>query len=598
MSDVTKPVTHPGFSVGHTDFESNEDYLEYRDEITLPPADQVAKVSKILNKDGSLTRMIKARKSAFIERLIYLDGHPFSFEGRSYLRQVYDSSPKMILLKTARQVEKTTMLGNNMIIKSVVQPYHKSLYVSPSHAQTRQFSNEKLKPAIERSPFIKRYFQDSKVSTQVFEKGFTNGSFIFMRSCYRSADRARGISANDLYLDEIQDLLISEIPVIAECTSHFDNYFHLFAGTPKTFNNPIEHFWQDSTQNEWMVKCDHCGHWNFLDEKNIADSALYYSGKLPPGPVCKKCFKPINVRTGKWMTFNPNGSRQGYRIPQLMVPWIVGTLEQWGKLLWKRDNYPMGQFYNEVLGLSYDSASKPITQDELIRCCDANRSFIKAPFSLEDIHFYGQQMLTAGVDWGEGNDGSGKTPSGKIRVASYTVLTIGFYETPTRFKVVYMKKYQGRETEPDFVIQDIAQICQALNVKLIGADWGHGWGMNNQLVRHLGGEKVAVYQHLPKLKENVKFDPLGQKFMLKRNFWVSEMFRAMKEGNMSFPKWREFEPFAKDILSIYTEYSEYTREIRYDHRSSDPDDAFHSILYCRLAADLVTGRSHQWGYGG
>jgi intein/homing endonuclease len=487
----------------------------------------------------------------------------------------------------------TTMLGNNMVIKSVVQPYHKSLYVSPSHAQTRQFSNEKLKPVLERSPFITKYFQSSKVSTQVFEKGFTNGSFIFMRSCFRSADRARGISANDLYLDEIQDLLISEIPVIAECTSHFDDYFHLFAGTPKTFDNPIEFFWQDSTQNEWMVKCKACGHWNFLDETNIAPTEFYTLRQLPPGPVCKKCVKHIDVDSGKWMCFNPRGSRQGYRIPQLMVPWIVGTYDQWDKLLWKRDNYPMGQFYNEVLGLSYDSSTKPITRSEIIACCDASKSFIKFPFTPETVSRCRNMVLSAGVDWGEGTDGSGKTPSGKLKVASYTVLTIGYYPVPNRFEVIFAKKYIGKESDPDYIIKDIAYIINTLNVRLVGCDWGHGWGMNNQLRRVLGQDRVAVYQHLGKLKETIKWDRLGLKFMLRRNFWISELMTALKAQSITFPSWKEFEPFARDILSVYTEYSEYTREMKYDHRPSDPDDFMHSLIYCKLAGDSLVGRK-QW----
>lgn len=571
-------------------YESDSDYQEYIDNPAPPPPEQVAKVSKILNPDGSQTKRLKARKSAFIERILYLDGAPFSFEGRGYLRQIYDSQDRKILLKTARQVEKTTMLGNNMTIKSVVMPYHKSLYVSPSHAQTRQFSNEKLKPVLEKSPFVKKYFQDSRVSTQVFEKGFTNGSFIFMRSCFRTADRARGISANDLYLDEIQDLLISEIPVIAECTSHFDDYFHLFAGTPKTFDNPIEYFWKDSTQNEWMVKCEACNHWNFLDEHNIAPTDLYNERKLAPGPVCKKCMKTINPAKGKWMTFNPAGSRQGYRIPQLMVPWITGTYDQWDKLLWKRDNYPTGQFYNEVLGLSFDSANKPITQEELISCCDPERSFIKYPFEINDLRFLHNQPLAAGVDWGEGNDGTGRTPSGKIRVASYTVLTIGYYATPDNFQVVFAKKYTGKEVDPNFIINDIAGIIKTLNIKLVGVDWGHGWGMNNMLRRQLGNDKVMVFQHLPKQKQNMKWDQIGQKFQLKRNHWISELFVSLKNGRIRFPRWREFEPFARDILSVYTEYSEYTREMKYDHRSSDPDDFMHSLIYCKLAGDTLIGR--------
>lgn len=570
--------------------------LSYNDNPALPDADTVAKVSSLVNEDGTLRSVIRARRSDFVRNLIYLDGKKFSFAGRDYLRPIYDRDDKQVMLKTSRQVEKTTFLANNLTCTAVVQPYTKALYVSPSHSQTRQFSNEKLRPAIEKSPMIKRYFQDASISTQVFEKGFTNGSFIFLRSAFRSADRARGISAKILCFDEIQDFLGSEIPVIMECTSHFPDARTLMAGTPKSHDNPIELYWKSTTQNEWMVKCRHCGKWNFLDEQNIAPTEFYTSGKLPPGPVCKGCQKPIYpAQDGRWISFRKDSPIKGYRIPQLMVPWICGLYAQWLKLLWKRDNYPFGQFYNEVLGLSYDSASKPITREELIECC---RDYgLWDPANLGTHIMEARRMnLTAGVDWGEGNDGSEKGPGGKLRNASYTVLTIGGYVNQKEWKAVLIKKYMGKEIEPDYIVKDITRICGALGVHLIGVDWGHGWGVNNHLIRLLGPKKVVQYQHLPKLKQKMKWDHVGFRYHLHRNFMMSELFFDIKQHFVQFPRWRDFEPYAKDILGIYAEYVEYRRELKYDHRPSDPDDFFHSLLYAKLTSDVYHGKSRRYTF--
>jgi len=474
----------------------------------------------------------------------------------------------------------------------VVRPFNKSLYVSPSHTQTRQFSNEKLRPAIEKSPLIKKYFQDSFVSTQVFEKGFTNGSYIFLRSAFRSADRARGISCRVLALDEIQDMLTTEIPVIVECTSHFPDANVFMAGTPKSFDNPIEIYWQSTTQNEWLVPCG-CGKWNFLDETNVAATDLYISRKLPPGPVCKKCMRPLHVPSGRWVSFAKDNQIQGYRIPQLMVPWICGLYDQWLKLLWKRDNYPFGQFSNEVLGLSYDSASKPISRDEIMECCHDYSLWTVA--GMEEAREEAQKyILTAGVDWGEGNDGSERSPSGKVRNASYTVLTIGAYIDQKTYKVFFAKRYEGKEVDPDFVVKDIARICGNLGVKLVGVDWGHGWGVNNTLIRLLGPQRVVQFQYLPKLKQVMKWDQIGYRYHIQRNFIMSELFFDLKNKLIHFPRWKETEPFAKDILAIYSEYSEFRREIRYDHRPSDPDDFFHSLNYSKLASDIYLGKSRRY----
>lgn len=573
--------------------ESTSEADSYRDDPELPDPTTVAKVTQLFNTNGTIKRIIKARKSAFTHTIIHLDGKKFDFTGREYLLPIYDRNDSRILLKTSRQVEKTTSLANHLVIKSVVQPYNKSLYVSPSHTQTRQFSSEKLKPAIERSPFIAKYLQDSQVSSQVFEKGFTNGSFIFLRSAFRSADRARGISARDLCIDEIQDFYTSEIPVIRECTSHFPDATEIMAGTPKSFDNCIEVYWAETTQNEWLVPCG-CGKWNFLDEQCIAPTEWYVKGKLPPGPVCKKCQKPIDVRKGQWMSTSPGKAIQGYRIPQLMVPWIVGTMSQWMKLLWKRDNYPFGQFSNEVLGLSYDSASKPITRDELIECCQSYDLWDPGNLTMNIVQEARGSILVAGVDWGEGNDGAERSPTGKIRNASYTVLTIGTYINQRQWAVKLMKKYTGREIDPDHVVSDIARICGTLGVQVVGVDWGHGWGVNNTLVRKLGPERVMQFQYLPKLKQRMKWDPLGFRFHLQRNFMMSEFFYDMKHGHVVFPRWAQIEPYAKDILAIFAEYVEYRREIKYDHRPSDPDDSFHSMHYAKLAADIHLGKSRRY----
>lgn len=571
--------------------DTEQEEIEYNDSPIIADHRSVARVAQQMNDNGTFRTMIKAKRSDFVASLLHLNGKPFSFKGRDYLLPVYNADQRNILLKTARQVEKSTFLGNYLTVNCAITPYDKALYVSPSHSQTRQFSNEKLKPSIEGSPLIKKYLQDSFCSQQVFEKSMTNGSMIFLRSAFRSADRTRGISARSLCLDELQDFMGSEIPVIMECTSHFDNAALIMAGTPKSFDNPIEEAWQDSSQNEWIVHCKHCGHYNFLDESNIAPTAMYVTGSLPPGPICSKCFKHIDVpKWGQWMSLSPGKRVHGYRIPQLMVPWIISTMDQWERLLWKRDQYPMGQFANEVLGLSYDNASKPITRTELISICDPGYKLYPehpGPYELAEAK---KHMIVGGVDWGEGNDGSEKSPTGKMRNASYTILTLGTYINQKQFKVLFVKKYQGAEVDPDFVVKDIARLCGAYNVRLIGVDWGHGWGVNNALVRMLGANRVIQFQYLPKQKEKWKWDPIGFKYQLTRNLIISEMFYSLKNGEIIFPGWAQMEAYAKDILAVFVEYKEARREMVYDHKSSTPDDFLHSLIYARLANDVFLGK--------
>lgn len=552
-------------------------------DFSLSTLSQQASVQTYFADGGRKKVRIKAPKTAWIHNIIHLNGEKFDFSGRNYLDPIYNSGHKRILLMTGRQVEKSTLLANNLVIMSALLPYFRCMYVSPSHVQTRTFSNDKLKPLLERSPLINKYLQDNKVSTQVFEKGFTNGAFIFLRSAFFSADRARGISADLLTIDELQDMIMSNIPVIAQCLSHSKYQYQVFAGTPKSFDNTIQQVWETTSQNEWMVKCRACNKWNYLDIKNI--------GKH--GPICKKCGRDLDVTNGQWMTGKKDSMWQGYRIPQLMVPWIAHKgSDPWKSLVHQMETYPESQFYNEVLGMSFDNAAKPITRADILECCSDSVKFIRDPLAMSasEKEYVKKMTLFAGIDWGEGNDGTGTDIMGKLRTASYTVLTLGGYVGGGRFRYIFSKRYMGKETDPDHIIKDVLKICLICNVKMIGADWGHGWGMNNKLVREFGAKRFAQFMYVDNQKEVRKWDPVGFKFQLMRNHIMSEVFFQFKDGMMECPPLDLWEHFCKDMLNISVEYIEYQRKLRYVHRPSDPDDWFHSLVYCKQIADIYHGK--------
>jgi phage terminase large subunit GpA-like protein len=229
---------------------------------------------------------------------------PFTFEGRRHMRDPYDTSARRVLLKCARQVEKSTMLGNKALAYSCMVPAYRTLYVSPSATQTKTFSADRIREPIETSPILKN-FTTRMLSQNVFEKQFINRSKITLRFAYLNADRTRGIPAYRIVIDELQDILLKNIAVIEQAASHAEERKTLeYAGTPKSLDNIIEHYWSGfdsmgrpmSTQGEWVVPCDRCGSaagagrfWNILNETNIGKKGL----------ICQKCGELINPRTPK-----------------------------------------------------------------------------------------------------------------------------------------------------------------------------------------------------------------------------------------------------------------------------------------------------------
>lgn len=536
--------------------------------------------------------LIGVTPSRFVEFAIMLPDKesntykPFDFSQRRYLRQIYDTPSIRTLLKCGRQVEKSTLLGNKLLSYSCINSAMNCLYVSPTNLQTKTFSNDRLKEPIETSHYLKSW-TTSKLSDSISLKKFINRSQITLRYAFLNADRCRGIPADVICLDEIQDLLTDNIGVIEECASHsvlnIGGRLHkggifMYSGTPKSLDNTLEFLWTNqSTQNEWIVPCHRHSiktgdtmskvYWNILDEDNIGLKAV----------VCDRCHKPLDVADpmAAWASMNPGILKsdkikkpfEGFRIPQLMVPWIEHS-----NIIQKQATYSRATFYNEVLGLSYDAGTRPLTQQDVIDNCDA-RLLLTPEYQNSLKRYLGSALpVYGGIDWGTGEN-------------TYTVVALGAYMGDGRFNIFYIHRYEGREAEPQVQIEEISRLINKFQVQLVGCDYGGGFWPNDELTRRFGFQRVPRYQYsTPSTK--VKWDQGLNRFLVHRTEVMSDIFNAIKRRDVfRFPNWDQFRtPFGTDMLSIFSEYNEQIRQNVYKKSPNNTDDAFHAILLCFLAS--------------
>jgi len=498
--------------------------------------------------------MFKILRSQFAEKFIRLKGKPFSLDNYPCLRRPYDECAREVLLKAGRQVAKSTTLCNTLAAEMGCIPYFQSLYVSPTLLQTRRFSNQRFNPTIKHSPLIREYFVDSSVTQNVFEKSFKNGSFINFSHAFEDADTIRGISADRVCVDEVQDILWETMPVVIE-TLHASKYkWKMFAGTPKTFDNTIENLWKRSTQCEWCVRCPGCRHVNIPGMDNI--------GRL--GYICSKCEKLLDVSTGEWVALIADAARIGFRIPQIIMPDI-----NWQDLLEKIDGgeYSEGRIRNEILGEPFDIGVKPITMTELMACC---RDYIPTDTKKSE---YGIPHMFGGLDW--------------AITSGTSVFTAGGMDSNNKFKTVYAKKYTGMD--PRVVIDDVIRLCGKLNIEYLGADRGAGHTNNLLLMDRLTWTKVMEFAYVPTQKEGMKWDAKSQCFILDRTFALDSTLYKLKNQRTVFPTYDSFgKTFFPDIVGVYTEYNDYLKKIEYKHPPEIPDDFFHALTYMLLAHQINT----------
>ena len=412
--------------------------------------------------------------------------------------------------------------------------------------------------------FWNGYTNNSKVeevdySGNVYCVGVTN-HLIFVRD---AKEKTPVISKN--CFDECQDIPDDNIGVIEETMARSTYKHKIYAGTPKLIIGPLVNRWKKSTRNEWMVKCAHCAKWNYLDEGNIQ----------PDGLSCRYCFKGMDARNGTWVRTNGTSVKdretgeyitEGFRISVLMfahAPWVN----------WQKDVYlpylnsSRGLFFNEKLGLSYDTGVSPVTEEEIKACCTGG------PMRNAPDRHVADYVTFMGADWGPINSQESKTVMSVLQKRGETI------------EVLYLKRFEGKEADYAYLHDFIPREYQRWGCQMIGADAGFGEAVNSEIRSRLNdGTRLIAFQHVANQKQYGAWNDHIRAYTLSRNATMTDIFTRIKRKQMIFPRWEDFEPFAQDILAIAIEYSE--EKNTYKYIKSAPDDTLHSILYGALAAQI------------
>jgi len=503
---------------------------------------------------------------------------PYDLEYMKFPKNKYRRSAVIV---AGRQVEKSSSLANKALAEAQV-PWTSILYVAPSNPQLSEFSFRRIDEVVETSPKITHMRDEDRWS--VSRKSFFGlHSSITLRAAYLTPDRVRGIPAEVLFIDEVQDIINENIPVIRETLAHCDRVegpIFRVLGTPKTYDNPLEYYWsQESTQNEWMIRCEACNHWNEgMMEDNIG----------PHGLVCIKCGGKLNpfgkvTSDGKrfgagWFRTGPaSADMEGFRIPQLLLPYSFSYnrdlfRRKWDDLLYKWRRYNRPRFYNEVLGISYDSGDKPVTREDLKNICMPQHKLLnldvagaKAPPKLVNGYVF------CGVDWGLGDP-------------SKTIFTAGRY-VDDLFEVFFLKNFTRDLLDPELAVAEVMRLLGAVNANFVGLDWGLGHGLNSRIRKAFGFDKTFVYAHTNQ-RDKLKYDTSAMVYITNRTAVLADVFHLVKSGGMRFRcSWDELhdEGYAGDFLNVHKELNVHGN-LKYDHPKGTTDDTVHSVAYSFLAS--------------
>ena len=501
----------------------------------------------------------------FCQAAICLQGQPIRFEDRPYLPAIYEACDRNVVLRASRQVEKSTYLVNRMIFEACIHPGRRILFVAPRQDQARAFCKTRLNPAIRQSPLVLKllgYERPPQLGVDMLQ--FPNGSEVFLRAAYRSADATRGISADVLICDEFQDLADGDLPVLQETLSHSKLRTTILTGTPKLVTNHLETAFANSTARQWTVTCPGCGKPVIPDERSLG----------PEFSICHYCGGPIDFATGMWVATNPDSTwGEGFWINHLMVPWVTHR-----DLLNRRHEYDEMRLKNEVLGLPTSYGDITVTIAELEACCSAR------PMAREksDIPSWGRARLMAGIDWG-GN--KSRTSVVIASLADGNVVHLWHWAS--------IRRDQGDEQAR----REVAAICDCFGVRAVMADaCGNGAVQNRLLAGLLGvdnGPRITGVQY-GNTDDQARPDGILLHRQIHRSKWIGGLIGRIKEKMISFPCEPDSRELLTQIVCEQAEFDDQTRMVRYSHPDGQSDDLLHALVYLLAGAVAAHERSPQY----
>ena len=512
--------------------------------------------------------------------LFKLRGEPYSLKDHIQMRDFFEKEyARDTILCCGRQVSKSMSLSRSEIMDCITTPQLQLLYVAPLQSQAQRYSTLYVKEAIQSCPFavklqekeLEGVLSDSKIMKAVGHQSFANGAGLQLMYAKTSPDRARGIMADRIDFDEIQDQLFDTVPIITQSLKASRYGIRKFAGTAKTLDNTIERLWQQSSKREWIIKCEHCGYENIPNKDGgIMDMPQ------PDGMHCvnPRCRKKLNVRNGRWVPFSPEKDMtfRGYHIPQVVLPFMVEHPVNWN-LIWNDiQKLPPALVMQEVFGISESSGSRIIDETHIRK-----QSTLPSMNVLRN-NLDRYVMTLSGVDWGGAEENS------------FTVHVIIGIRSDGRVDVLYGQRYHA--FDPDRMYLNIAKAHHLYKCSCMAADYGLGF-QNNLIMMNRFGIRV-VQMNFVRQNTPLQFHTTNRgddRWAIDKTSALRAMFMAIKYGRIYFPPYLEFEPYTADLLSPFEHIIESggLTHIVYMRDPARPDDFAMALCFVLMMAVRMAG---------
>jgi hypothetical protein len=324
--------------------------------------------------EGEKLALIGAINPLFwvLSNKIKLGGATFELQRHEYQQGLFECQDRVQVCIKGAQMGITEVWVLKTLWGMIHNRYPKgALYLFPTQNDVGDFSKARFDPLIDQNPCIGSYVNstDSQFIKRVHE------GFLYLRGARstksiggekKSSAQLKSIPVDRIVFDERDEMSDDMVTLAEERVSHSLIQELMFLGTPTIPDIGVDAMYKLSSQNMWIIKCQHCNTETCLETEfpnciHVDTS----NGRRFRG--CKKCGREIFPKDGQWVSAFPDRDITGWWISQLNSMYIDP-----GKIIDLYENPPNGdlsEVMNSKLGRAYIAQENRLTQNLVWGTC-------------------------------------------------------------------------------------------------------------------------------------------------------------------------------------------------------------------------------------
>jgi len=507
------------------------------------------------------------------------------WEEHKYLEAIYEDEHEYLVARKAAQVGLSEWAVTDAFWTCDTKNGN-VLYVLPGTGDVQDFSTTRVGLAIEASPYIANIISpeieiqgySGKRADRTTLKRVRNRFFYLRHGSVRKDGRAPHLKVaqiDNVILDELDEIDPRAVALTDKRLGHSALKWQRRISTPSLPDWGIDLELQQSDWRQWLVKCKKCSTEQPLKPFTNLITAVDTSGRpvewfhkrgKPHLPYvgCRKCGKPLDRLTGRWVAKHPGRDAHGYDFNKLMSPQV--DLHQLIQAGMSFDETKRREWFNQDLGLPYQTAESGYDLT-LLRSAEAP---YRMPMS--------GKRCAMGVDVGAALNVVIRqyAPVFDNGVLAKTVMKAMFIGEVEHFADLdkLMRRYNVKWA-----------VCDALPEERAAKAWAAEHKRRVRLAFYIGGETAAKRDEATTEKVNERFA-----IELNRTRWFDMMKANYELGEIQNPASLE-----SRVPDYYKHLMAINRVIEEDKKGkqiarwvkTSADHYAHAELYCQAAMEMM-----------